>query len=97
MTTKKETAPASKADNAKRPQMPLGKTNFSLMAVCVLMIVIGFVLMTGSANTGSTFNADIFNPRRTVVAPLITFAGFVLLAFAIIVKPKKKDNSEEDL
>lgn len=98
MTTKKENAPEPKTGNTGgKPQLPLGKTNFILMAVCVLLIVIGFVLMTGSANTGSTFNADIFNPRRTVVAPLITFAGFVLLAFAIIVKPKKKDNSEEDL
>ncbi len=85
MTTKKEIKPA-KPTGDERPRMPLGKTNLIMMGVCLLLIVVGFAMMTGSANTGDTFNADIFDTRRTVVAPLITFAGFVLMAFAIIVK-----------
>lgn len=67
---------------------PLGKINFILVAVCLLLIVVGFTLMGGSANDGDTFNYDIFNSTRTVVGPFIAFAGFVLMAFAIIFKKK---------
>lgn len=75
--------------------MPLGKINFILMGVCLLLIVVGFVLMSGSANEGDTFNADIFNSMRTSVGPFISFLGFVLMAFAIIYKKKDK-NAEND-
>ncbi len=68
--------------------MPLGKTNFIMIAVCVLLIAVGFFLMTGSANTGATWNADVFNSTRTVVGPMVALAGFVLLIFAIIYKKK---------
>lgn len=90
MTPKKETKQAQNPAEAEKPQMPLGKTNFILMGICLLLIVVGFAMMTGSSNTGDTFNASIFEARRTVVAPFITFVGFVLMAFAIIVPGKRK-------
>lgn len=68
--------------------MPLGKANFIMIAVCVMLIMLGFFLMTGSANTGATWNSDVFNPTRTVVGPTIALAGFALLIFAIIFKKK---------
>ncbi|MCM1004919.1 MAG: DUF3098 domain-containing protein [Prevotella sp.] len=61
------------------------------MAVSLVMIIVGFLLMTGSANgEGSTFNYDIFSVRRIVVGPAIAFLGFVAMAFAILYTPKKK-------
>lgn len=76
---------------------PLGKINFILMGICLLLIVIGFWLMTGSANVGETFNNDIFESRRITMGPIIAFLGFVLMAFAIIYRKKdrKDDNNEE--
>ncbi len=78
----------------KRPASALGKINYILMAVCLLLIIVGFVLMGGSANEGDTFNYDIFNNTRTVVGPMFAFAGFVLMAFAIIFRPSKKGDKE---
>ncbi|MBQ0116015.1 MAG: DUF3098 domain-containing protein [Bacteroidales bacterium] len=69
--------------------MPLGKINFILMGVCLLLIVVGFWLMTGSANEGDKFNYDIFESSRIVVGPFLAFAGFVLMAVAIIYRKKK--------
>lgn len=87
-------ATENKKQLKEEPQnFPLGKVNFILMAVCLLLVVIGFSLMGGSANEGDTFNADIFSNTRIVVGPLIAFAGFVLMAFAIIYK--KKDKNDE--
>lgn len=75
-------------------QRPFVKRNYIYMAVCLIMIIIGFLLMTGSAN-GDTpgFNEDIFSFRRIVLGPAIAFLGFVAMAFAIIYSPKtdKKD------
>ena len=73
---------------------PLGKINFILMGICLLPIIIGFWLMTGSANTGDTFNKDLFESSRVTTGPIIAFLGFVLMAFAIIYR--KKDNKHED-
>ena len=73
---------------------PLGKINFILMAICLLLIIIGFWLMTGDANTGETFNKNLFESSRVTTGPIIAFLGFVLMAFAIIYR--KKDNTQDE-
>lgn len=71
-----------------------GKDNFILIGVSIVLIIIGFVLMSGGGSTdGVTFNPDIFSARRIVVAPVITVIGFLLMIFAIL--KKNKDKSEE--
>ena len=73
---------------------PLTKINFILMGTCLLLIIIGFWLMTGDANVGETFNKNIFESSRVSTGPIIAFLGFVLMAFAIIYR--KKDNKPAD-
>lgn len=68
---------------------PLLKNNFIAMGISGILIVVGFLLMLGDSSTAESFNQDIFNTRRIVVGPLIAFLGFVAMAFAIIIKPKK--------
>ena len=80
--------------NTKR-NFPLGKLNMILMAVCLLLIVVGFCLMTGSANEGETFNNAIFESRRTTVGPMIALLGFVLMAPAILWRPKSSSKNDE--
>ena len=65
-----------------------------MMCICLLLIIIGFWLMTGSANVGDKFNNDLFESSRVTTGPIIAFLGFVLMAFAIIYR--KKDNNDED-
>lgn len=72
--------------------MALGKLNFICMACAGAMIIIGFLLMLGPSSTPDSFEPDIFSTRRIVVGPLIAFLGFVAMAVAIIVVPRKKDN-----
>lgn len=79
---------SEKFDKTTRPPMPLGRNNFIAMAISGAMIVLGFILMLGSANDGNTFNADIFSTRRIVVGPAICFLGFVFMAIAIILRPE---------
>lgn len=66
------------------------RTNLIMMAGCILLIIVGFILMSGSPSTIDKFNPDIFSARRIVVGPTLAFLGFLLMAFAIIYSPKKK-------
>lgn len=70
-------------------ERPFGRANYIAMAVCVAMIVVGFILMAGSGSSvEGGFNPDIFSTRRIVVGPAITFLGFLCMVFAILIKPK---------
>lgn len=70
--------------------LPLHRANFIGMIVAGVMIVAGFLLMLGSPSGTDTFNYDIFSTRRIVVGPAIAFLGFVAMAVAIIISPRKK-------
>lgn len=72
-------------------ERPFGKANYIAMAACLALIIIGFILMSGpGSSVEAGFNPDIFSTRRIVVGPTITFLGFLLMAFAILIKPKSK-------
>ncbi|HPW89796.1 MAG TPA: DUF3098 domain-containing protein [Paludibacteraceae bacterium] len=68
------------------------KINFILMAVALVLIVVGFLLMHGSATT-LEFNPDIFSFRRITLAPVVSMSGFILMIVAILWKSKKEDKS----
>lgn len=67
---------------------PFGKINFYMMGGCLLLIIVGFLLMLGGGSSAQQFNPDIFSTRRIVIGPALTFLGFLLMAFAIIYKPR---------
>jgi len=76
---------------ANRVSMPFNKTNFCMMGGCLLLIIVGFMLISGGGSaTDTDFNPDIFSTRRIVIGPALTFLGFLLMAFAIIWTPKQK-------
>ena len=73
---------------AKR-DFAFGKENFILIAIAVVVIAIGFVLMSGGcAEEATGFNAEIFSSRRIVVAPVVTLIGFVLMFVGILKNSK---------
>lgn len=70
--------------------LAFGKKNYIICAVSVLIIIIGFLLMTGKATTiEGGFEPDIFSTRRTVVAPMLCFGGFLLMIVGILFPDKK--------
>lgn len=68
----------------------LSKFNAIAIAVCVLIIIVGFILMIGEPSGSTEFNEDIFSTRRITVGPMIALLGFVLIIPAILYKPRKK-------
>ncbi|MDR3061076.1 MAG: DUF3098 domain-containing protein [Dysgonamonadaceae bacterium] len=80
-----------------KKKFAFGKENFILLGVSILIIIIGFVLMSGGKTTEETgFDPSIFNTRRIVIAPIVTMAGFFLVIWAILKKPKDTENDEKN-
>lgn len=66
------------------------KMNYLLLAIGFVIIVVGFLLMTGPGSTETAFEPDIFSFRRVKLAPATCFLGFVFVIYAIMRKPKQK-------
>ena len=64
------------------------KINFILIAVGMVIVILGFILMSGGGSDESVFDADIFSVRRIKVAPVVCLLGFVSMIYAVIRKPK---------
>ena len=69
----------------------MNKINYILIAVAVAVIIIGFVLMTGSPSTATEYNSDIFSFRRITLAPIVCLIGFLLVIVGIMYRPKEKE------
>lgn len=81
MTDKKISPKKSdKATPATEASFLFSRMNYLLMIAGVVVIGIGFVLMSGTE--------DIFNTTKLTVAPIVVVIGFVIEVFAIMYKPK---------
>lgn len=66
------------------------KLNAILIAICFVIIVVGFALMVGAPSGATEYNPDIFSVRRITIGPMISLFGFVAMIVAILYIPKKK-------
>ena len=67
-----------------------GRMNYILLAAGMLIVIIGFVLMSGDSSTTEAYNPDIFSARRVKVAPVVCLLGFVSMIYAVVHKGKGK-------
>jgi len=66
------------------------KKRYRFLILSILIIAIGFVLMSGGESTDpDIFNNEIYNFRRIRLAPLMVVLGFVLCIFSILYKDNK--------
>jgi len=65
------------------------KSNYMWMIGGVVLILIGFVLMSGGKSPDPhQFNyKEIYSPMRITVAPLLILIGFAIEVYAIMKKP----------
>lgn len=75
-------------------KLAFGKMNYIICAISVLIVVIGFFLMTGPSTTiENGFEPDIFSTRRMTVAPVVCFIGFLLMIVGILFPANKAKNA----
>ncbi|WP_315317474.1 DUF3098 domain-containing protein [Segatella oris] len=71
-----------------KKNLAFDKVNFILLAIGMAVVILGFILMSGSGSTEQAFNPEVFSTMRIKVAPVVCFIGFVSIIYAIIRKPK---------
>lgn len=67
------------------------KVNFILLAIGMAIVIIGFLLMSGPPSSETVFEPDIFSVRRIKVAPVVCLLGFLSMIYAVLRKPKIKE------
>lgn len=76
----------------EKSNFALGKLNFAVCGVAVLLVLLGFILMGGeSSSIEGGFNPDIFSTRRIVVAPMLCLVGFLMMIVGILLPHNKTD------
>lgn len=85
----------NESNNVRGNRPPLfRKMNFILMGVGALLLLIGYICLSGGKVPDEVFDGEIFNTRRIVVAPILIFLGLVVEIVAIMWHPRapKADN-----
>jgi membrane-bound ClpP family serine protease len=81
-----------KNEQVQKETFALGKENYKLMIIGVVVIVIGFLLMIGGGSDDpNVFNPEVFSFRRITLAPMVVLAGFLFEIYAIMKKPKQSE------
>lgn len=74
-----------------------GLTNYILMAVGIVVLIIGYILLSGGGSDDpNVFNEAMFDKRRLVAAPITITLGLVIEVVAIMMRPKDKKANKED-
>ena len=67
--------------------------NLRMMIAGLLVMIAGFILMTGGGSKDpQVFNYAMFDFRRLVAAPLVIIAGIVVEVVSIMAVFKKKED-----
>ena len=73
-----------------RKEFLFKKSNYKWLFISIIIIIIGFILMSGGGSKDPNFfNENIFNFRRIRLSPTIVLIGFVIAIYSIIKSPKK--------
>ena len=73
----------------KKKEFLFDTNRYKLLIISILVIGIGFLLMSGGASVNpEVFNDEIYNFRRIRLAPLIVILGFIICIFTILKKSK---------
>jgi hypothetical protein len=72
------------------PKFGFKAANYRLLIIGLAVNVIGFILMIGGASDDpNKFDAnELFSAQRITVAPICIVAGYVIILFSIMKRPK---------
>ncbi|MCD0488126.1 DUF3098 domain-containing protein [Pedobacter sp. MC2016-14] len=71
----KKTAPAQQE---KKSELVFTKQNYQLLIISIIIVIVGFALMSGTT--------DIYDFRKTTLAPMVVLFGFGFGVYAVLKK-----------
>lgn len=74
----------------KHSQFLFDKLNYKILLIGIVVIAVGFILMSGGGSDDpKVFDDAIFNFRRIRLAPTVVLIGFGITIYSILKNPKK--------
>lgn len=79
-------------ENTKKPEFLFSATNYKILIIGLVVIALGFILMSGGANENpNVFNEDVYSFRRIRLAPTFVLIGFGITIYSILKKSKSEN------
>lgn len=78
----KKPVSSSKPSSNQNKRFMFDKDNYKWMLIGVLVIALGFILMSGTT--------DINDTRKLIVSPLVIISGFLIEIYAIMKSPREE-------
>ena len=79
------------------PGMPFGMINYILLVAGLVVLAIGYMLLSGGGTDNpNEFSEAIFDTRRLTVAPIVLAIGFAIEFVAIFLKIAPKAEKTEE-
>ena len=76
-------------EDTNKPEFLFGATNYKILIIGLVVIALGFILMSGGSNENpNVFNEEVFNFRRIRLAPTVVLIGFGITIYSILKKSK---------
>jgi uncharacterized membrane protein YagU involved in acid resistance len=89
---KKKKTTTSKHQIIWAPGMPFSKWNYILLLLSIIVLAIGYILLSGGGSEDpAVFSEAIFDTRRLTVAPITLMAGIIIGLISILVKVKPSE------
>ena len=73
----------------KETETVFGRRNYVILLIGSVMIIVGYLFMSGEGSTLAAYHPDIFSETRIRIAPLVCLLGYLLNIFGILYRPLK--------
>ena len=73
----------------KEQETVLSKKNYIILIIGSILIIAGYILMSGEGSPLAAYHPDIFSETRICIAPLVCLLGYLLNIFGILYRPLK--------
>jgi len=80
-------------------KMTLGKENYKFIILGCVIVVLGFILMSGGGTDNpNEFNEEeLFSFRRITLAPFFVILGYVIVLYGVMKRPKDSNEVVEQV
>ena len=94
MATKPEIKKDLKTPEAKKMNFAFTRKNYMLLIVGIFFLIIGYLTLSGGGSKDpSEFSYELFSTQRMVFAPFMLMIGYVIVAYAILLKVPSDGNN----
>ena len=81
----------SKIMKQKETETVFSRRNYIILLIGSVIIIVGYLFMSGEGSTPAAYNPDIFSKLRICIAPIICLLGYLLNVVGIIYITKKNN------